>query len=165
MKPALFLITTLFLAPLAFADDDEKHDHAAEHAQDRGDLIGPNEGKVLHEVEPHVELFVTKDRKLRFTFIDGDGKAVAPTDQKITVICGKRTSPTRLTFAKDKGSLLSDKPLPAGENIPTVIQIKTSPEAKTTMVRLNLNLEDCPTCDHLEYACTCDHDHAHDHDE
>ena len=32
-------------------------------------------------------------------------------------------------------------------------------------IRLNLNLEDCPGCKYLEYACTCEHandDHKKD---
>ena len=31
-----------------------------------------------------------------------------------------------------------------------------------TTIRLNLNLQECPTCDSLEYACTCDHSEDED---
>jgi hypothetical protein len=48
-------------------------------------------------------------------------------------------------------------------NIPTVVQIKMGPKEKATIIRLNLNLENCPTCKHLEYACTCEHAHE-EHD-
>ena len=59
-------------------------------------------------------------------------------------------------------SFLSDKALPKGLLIPTVIQIKMTPGEKSTIIRLNLNLEDCPDCDFLEYACVCEH---HEHEE
>jgi hypothetical protein len=152
------------------ADHHEKgdhDDHKHEEAEHKGhELVGPNKGKVLHQVEPHAELFVTKDRKIKITFLDDHGKVVAAKDQKVTVVCGKRSSPTKLTFKKDGDSLLSEKSLPDGKMIPTVLQIKVTPEAKTTVIRLNLDLSLCPGCKLLEYACTCDHHDDHeDHDD
>lgn len=157
------------LSPFALGAAPEEDEHAGhdhdketahgEHAGHDHDNPGPgpNEGKVLTTVEPHIELFVTKDRKLQFTFLDHDSKVVPLTQQTISVICGKRSAPTRLTFEKKGDSLVSTKPLPQGNLIPTVLQIKTSPTAKSVMNRFNLNLNDCPTCKHLEYACTCEH--------
>jgi len=152
----LALVTALFLSPALMAKpaaEEKAHEHA--HA----DIAGPNEGKILTEVEPHAELFVTKERKLQITFLDEHGKAVAPAEQTIAVICGERSNPTRLTLAKKGDSLLSDKPLPDGKNIPTVLQIKVKPDAKMVMIRLNLDLSTCSECKHHEYACTCDHHH------
>jgi hypothetical protein len=80
----------------------------------------------------------------------------------MTVICGKRTSPTRMRFARKGNSFLSDKALPKGLRIPTVIQIKMAPGKKSTIIRLNLNLDNCSACDSLEYACVC---HHHEHKE
>ena len=163
MKRTLTFLTAacyLSLAPLPADEKDHKHDHDHHH---HDDLEGPNKGKILHEVDPHAELFVTKDRKLQITFLDHKGKAVAPKEQTISVICGKRTAPPRMSFAKKGSSFVSDKALPEGKNIPTVLQIKMKPDTKTTMNRFNLNLEDCPSCDVLEYACKCDHGDDHDH--
>ena len=53
-------------------NEDKKHDHR--HAR----KAGPNGGRVLHEVHPHAELLVTKDRKLQITFLTAKGKATAP---------------------------------------------------------------------------------------
>ena len=52
-----------------------------------------------------------------------------------------------------------------GNNLPVIVQIKSKPDAKTVIEKFTLNLSDCPGCDYLEYACTCDHgDHeGHDH--
>jgi hypothetical protein len=170
MKTNLILAcaTALFLSPAAFAEPKKEAEHDHKHAE----LVGPNKGKILHKVEPHAELFVTKDRKLQITFLDDHGKVIAPTEQTITVICGKRSKPTKLTFEKKDNAFLSDKALPEGKNIPTVIQIKVKPDAKKAVIRLNLDLNHCAGCDLLEYACTCEHhehgdedDHkGHDHD-
>lgn len=154
---SLLTLVACLCAPFALAEDKKEHDH--DHDHDHAKITGPNKGRILHEVDPHAELFVTKDRKLQVTFVDHDGKAIAPGEQSISVICGKRTAPTRMKFEKKGGSLLSDKALPDGMLIPTVLQIKMAPSAKSTVIRLNLNLEECPSCDSLEYACTCDHHH------
>ena len=157
---ALTTFAVLALACPATADDGKnKHDHDHDHAK----MAGPNGGRVLHQVHPHAELFVTKDRKLQLTFLDGKGKPTALKEQSASGICGKRSAPTRMKFSKEGNTLLSDKALPKGLHIPTVLQLKMSPKAKATIIRLNLNLEDCPTCDYLEYACTCDHHGDHKH--
>ena len=170
---AVFAASTFLSLGAVRADHHEKGDHAdhkhqkAEHkGHDHAELVGPNKGRILHDVEPHAELFVTKDRKIKITFLNDHGKVVAAKDQKITVVCGKRSSPTKLTFKKDGDSLLSEKSLPDGTMIPTILQIKVTPEAKTTVIRLNLDLSLCSGCKLLEYACTCDHHGDHeDHED
>lgn len=143
------IAASLILSPVAMAEkDDHDHDHA---------MAGPNGGRVLHEVNPHAELLVTKDRKLRVTFLNEKGKPIAAGNQSIAAVCGKRTAPTKMKFSKKGNSFLSDKPLPKGMNIPAVVQIRMKAGGKKTNIRLNLNLEQCPTCEYLEYACTCDH--------
>lgn len=167
IKRVITIAASILLTPFAVAEDhdhDHDHDHGHEHA-----VAAPNGGRVLHDVDPHAELFVTKERKIQITFINDEGKAIAPGDQVITVICGKRSAPTKMKFEKKGDAFISDKVLPAGMNIPAVVQIKMTPDGKKETIKLNLNLEDCPTCDFLEYACTCDHggdgdDHeGHDH--
>lgn len=155
--------------------DHEGHDHAEHEGHDHGDddhakkVAGPNGGRVLTGVEPHLEFFVTKDRKVKVTAVDDDGKAVKMEEQSVSVIGGSRSNPTRMSFTKEGDSLVSDKAFPEGNNLPVVVQIKAKPDAKTVIEKFSLNLSDCPSCDYLEYACTCDHggeedDHeGHDH--
>jgi hypothetical protein len=148
------LITTLLTLALAFtatAADKEKHDH--EHAA----KAGPTGGKLITEVEPHVEFFVNKDNKIEIRFIDDDMKVVSPGTQVISVIMGDRSAPTKLAFTQDGDKLISDKTIPEGANLPTVVQIKTTPDAKSVTEKFNLNLSDCPTCKNKEYACACAH--------
>ncbi|MEJ6571737.1 MAG: hypothetical protein QNL01_16300 [Akkermansiaceae bacterium] len=138
----------------AHGEDHAGHDHAKK-------VAGPNGGKVIITVEPHAELFVTADRKLRITFLGEDNKGIAVAAQSVSVVCGDRSKPTMLTLVKeaDGNSLLSTAALPAGNNFPTIVTLKTTPEAAPVRDRFILNLNDCPTCKYKEYACTCSHSH------
>ena len=90
--------------------------------------------------------------------MDDDNKVVAPKDQVITVTLGERSSPTKLTFTKDGDKLVSNAAVPAGNDYPTVVQIKTDAKAKPINSRFNLNMTKCPSCPNAEYACICDHE-------
>ena len=174
MKPKYILpiaasAITLIAAPFAFADehDHKDHDHdKKEHkdhddheGHDHGKLAGPNGGRILTEAEPHLEFFIMKDRKVKITVVDDHGKALPLGKQEVSVIAGDRKNPIKMKFAKEGDSLISDKAFPEGNDFPVVVSIKTKPDAKKVRSKFNLNLRDCPTCDYLEYACTCDHDH------
>lgn len=154
----------LFLAAPAYAQDDHKdkdHDHAAHKETDSHDhgkkIAGPNGGRVLTGVDPHLEFFVTEERTVKITAVDDEGKPVALAEQTVSIMAGDRANPTRMSFAKSGESLVSDKAFPEGNDLPVVIQVKVTPDAKTVIEKFNLNLNDCPTCSNKEYACTCDH--------
>lgn len=112
---------------------------------------------MIVSVEPHVEFFVTEDRKVRLTVLDEGLKPVAVSGQSATVIAGDRSAPTKLSFAPDGTTLLSDGVLPEGNDFPTVVQLKMAPDAEPVIEKFNLNLAECPTCEYREYACTCEH--------
>ena len=148
---------------------DHDHDHDHDHAHE-GIIAGPNGGRVFTSVEPHLEFLITADRKVQFTALNDDLKPVAMEGQIIRVVGGNRSNPVRMSFTKSGDTLVSDKAFPAGNDFPVVIQIKPAADAKSVIEKFNLNLSDCPSCDNLEYACTCDHgDHSdhegHDHDD
>jgi hypothetical protein len=167
----------LAFAHPAFAEEDahKDHDHADHSEETHADvktIEGPNKGRIITATEPHVEFFVTEDRKILLTFLDNDNKPVVLEAPVISAIGGERSAPTRMTFeaSGEAGALLSDVALPEGENIPIILQIKTAPDADNVTERFNINLAECPTCVHLEYACNCAHgeeghdDHeGHDH--
>ena len=147
----LSALLTLALAFTATAADKDKHDH------DHEIKAGPTGGRLITEVEPHVEFFVNKANKVEIRFIDDDMKVVAPSAQVISVTLGDRSAPTKLAFTKDGDKLISDKTIPEGNDLPTVVQIREKEGAKAVTEKFNLNLEQCPTCKNKEYACTCDH--------
>lgn len=127
------------------------HDH---HAKVES---GPNGGRLVTSVDPHAEFLVTPDRKVKITFVGDDGKIIAPADQVVTVTTGERSAPVKLAFSKSGDALISDGIIPEGNMLPTIIQIKTTPDAKAEVVKFNLNLANCPGCQKAEYACTCEH--------
>ena len=150
-----FITTTLLGLAMAFtatAAEKEKHDHDHDKIK-----AGPSGGRVITTVEPHVEFFVNKDKKVEIRFLDDDSKVVAPGEQEVTVTLGDRSAPTKLTFTRDGNKLISDKTVPEGNDYPTVVQIREKAGVKGMSGRFNLNLEQCPTCKNKEYACTCAH--------
>lgn len=149
MKTHLLLAALLTLATPVFAGDDHGHSHAKE--------AGPNQGRLLTAIDPHAEFLVTPERKIRITFLDAANKPTAPAAQTVTVITGERSAPTRLTFVREGDALVSEQPLPAGENLPAVVQIKVTPDEKTAVEKFHVNLSTCPGCQLPEYACTCAH--------
>ncbi|GAA5117528.1 hypothetical protein JIN84_17235 [Luteolibacter yonseiensis] len=154
MKTKLVTIAALVVS-LAFASGAEK-------------IKAPNGGRIIDSVEPHVEFLVTKEKKVEVRFVDDSGKVVAPAAQTVTVTMGDRSAPTKLAFTKDGDKLVSDKTIPDGDELPVVVQIKVTPDAKSTTEKFNLNLAKCPTCSNAEYACTCAHggeEKGHDHKE
>ena len=149
-KISLLLAIVSLALPSLYADGD--HVHVKKEA-------GPNGGRVVNSVTPHYEFFVTPEKKVKITFLGEDGKAVPLKEQSVTAAGGDRAAPTKLTFAKDGDSLVSDKPLPEGKELPIVVQVKITPNAKTVSEKFTVNLAKCPECQHVEYACTCDHEH------
>ena len=145
-----FLASLALAASLPAADKGHSHDNDQKKA-------GPNGGRILTKLEPHAEFFVTAERKVQITFLGKDGKAIAPAAQVVTVTAGKRSAPTKLSFAPSGNTLISDVALPAGNDFPTVVQIKATPDAKAVNEKFNLDLSKCSDCGHGEYACTCGH--------
>ena len=143
MKTNIIALAAL-IAGLTFANAAEK-------------IKAPNGGRIIDSVEPHAEFLITADKKIEIRFLDDAGKVVAPAAQVVTVTMGDRANPTKLAFAKDGDKLVSDKTIPEGKELPVVVQIKTSPDAKSATAKFSLNLAKCPTCEHAEYACTCAH--------
>ncbi|MDF1825833.1 MAG: hypothetical protein P1U68_14395 [Verrucomicrobiales bacterium] len=133
-------------------DHDEHHDHDGIEA-------GPNGGRLLTSVEPHLEFFVTEDRKVRISAVNDDEKLQPIAGQKVSLIGGDRSNPTRMKFTKEGDTLISDIAFPEGNDFPVVIMITPTPESDKVTEKFNLNLADCPSCENKEYACTCDHAH------
>ncbi|MFZ4773894.1 MAG: hypothetical protein ACOYM3_00930 [Terrimicrobiaceae bacterium] len=148
----LTLVAAIAAQLTIHAADDHGHSHAAKAA-------GPNGGRLISAVEPHAEFLLTPDRKIQITFVGENGQSIAPDQQVVTVTTGERSAPVKLTFVKTGEVLISEQVVPEGNNLPVVVQIKTSPEAKTVIEKFHLNPAICPGCQKAEYACTCEHGH------
>ena len=144
-------IIALVIATLTLA-------HAAEK------LKAPNNGRIINTVTPHAEFLVNPEKKLEIRFLDAACKVIAPAAQVVTVTMGDRAAPTKLAFTKDGDKLVSDKVIPEGKELPVVLQIKSTPDAKMVSAKFNLNLSPCPDCKVPEYACDCHGEPAaHEH--
>ena len=143
MKTKIATIATI-IASLTFATAAEK-------------IKAPNGGRIIDIVTPNAEFLVTTDKKVEVRFLDDAGKVITPAAQVVTVTMGDRSAPTKLAFTKDGEKLVSDKVVAEGKSLPVVLQIKVSPDTKSVTEKSNLNMSNCPTCSHLEYACSCDH--------
>jgi hypothetical protein len=161
MKNNLFSKSATLVAAVAVAAsfsalraEDHGHDHGGAEA-------GPNGGRVLHKIEPHLEFFVTKDRKVMLTQLDNKLRAIPVNSQIVRVTAGDRSSPVRMKFVKQGNVLISETAFPAGDDFPVVVQIKNHAGGKTIIEKFTLDMTKCPTCPYLEYACTCDHGHDH----
>lgn len=121
------------------------------------EIKAPNGGRIIGAVTPHAEFLITPEKKIEIRFLDDAGKVVAPAGQVVTVVMGERRAPTKLAFVKDGDKLVSDKTIPDGKELPVVLQVRAKAGEKPVTEKFNLNLANCPTCDHAEYACSCDH--------
>ena len=151
------------IANMASVRADDKHDHKGhDHSEKQ---FGPNGGRIITAVEPHLEFLVTADRKVKIIAVGDDNKPINLKKQSVKVFGGDRSNPTKMKFKKEGNTLVSDVAFPAGNDFPVIVQIKNSPVSKKVLEKFNLNLKDCPTCEVKEYACICDHGHEHgDHD-
>lgn len=134
---------------LAQADDPKSGYHG---------MAGPNGGRLLVEVEPHIEFLVKADtKKVEIRFVGDALIVLPPAGQEVTVTIGEGASATKLTFTPQGDKLVSDAPLPAGDKLPVTVQIRSKPaEPPVTAEKFILSLAPCPTGKHLEYACTCE---------
>ncbi|MCF6313385.1 MAG: hypothetical protein L3J39_13130 [Verrucomicrobiales bacterium] len=158
----LLTITTIIASVISFsafapalqADEKDKPDHSHEKK-----IAGPNGGLLITSVTPHLEFFVTKERKVQITAVDDHNKVVPIADQSVKVTGGSRSKPTRMEFEKKGGVLLSNNTFPEGKKLPVVLQIKVTPDSKTITKKFYLDQGKCPECELEEYACICEHTH------
>ena len=138
--------------------DGHSH-HGHSHSNQKKDL-GPNGGRILKTMTPELEFFVREDRRVQITALK-DHKAIPVNGLTATLTGGDRINPPTLTFTKEGDILVSDKPLPEGDNIPVILQIKNTPDATPVKEKIQVNLSGCSTCEYREYACICNHQHGH----
>lgn len=131
-----------------------QHQDADEHGQAHA-IVTPNGGRLVTSIDPRAEILVADDGRVKITFLDDTGAAVASAGQDVSLIAGDRNNPIRLSFAADGVGLVSEGTLPIDKAIPVVVAFKSSPEAKLVRERFTLNMSECPSCDNKEYACAC----------
>ena len=146
------------------SEPDGSHTHDEGNAGHHSGVPGPNGGRLVVGVEPHLEFFVQPDRHARITFVNDDIDPIAPLDLDISLTGGDRSSPAEIGFTKKDQFLLSDTPLPEMQDMAIVLQIGGLENKEPVFERFHLDMATCPDCQLHEYACICGHsEHEHDH--
>jgi len=157
-KIQLFLIAAIaILGWLPLTAQEHNHAEQAKTETSHVTKAGPNGGKIFRSTQPPFELYLQDDRKIRITFLGEDDQPIDAANQRISAVGGSRSNPTRMIFAADGDGLISNIPLPDGNNVPLILNIKPTPESKTVIERININIAQCSSCSYLEYACICGH--------
>lgn len=141
---ALHLLAVLALTLPGFAAEKKKE-------------AGPNGGRIITSVQPNLEFYVTKDRKVEITALTADLKPAKLSGQVVSVTAGDRSKPTKLEFKEEDGRLISTNKLPDGNDFPVSVSIKPNASGKAVYEKFNCDLDKCPTCKFQEYACICAH--------
>lgn len=155
----VFLIATLALfgATYSYAGAGDDHTHGEQGHEHVKKVGGPNGGRMITSVDPHIEFFVTSERVVQVSFINQKGDVVKAEDQELTLIGGGRGAPVSVKFIKKGDMLLSDAALPEMKNMPIILSIKPAADAQIVRERFYLNMSDCSGCEYEEYACVCGH--------
>lgn len=131
-------------------------------------LAGPKGGKILTAEAPHAEFFVEKNRTVTVTFYDKDLKPVPVAAQVVTATAEAKTGKVGLEFSAKGGALVSNVPLPKGDDYTVVVQVRETASARPKAYRVEFHDEVCKECKRAEYACVCDDSgdakkHGHKH--
>ena len=150
-RQMLSLITGITLLVAGAAIAEHKHDHAAEKAPHNGRLMETEKVGSMH-----VEFLVETDKSVSVYLYDGKLKAIAPSDQALTLIVqGKDDAKTTVELAKKEDRFVSAAAVSIPDGAKAILTIKTG--GKTENLRFPLDMSSCGGCKKPEYACSCDH--------
>ncbi|MEM9015609.1 MAG: hypothetical protein AAGC68_01250 [Verrucomicrobiota bacterium] len=119
--------------------DHDHGDHDHSHAHDSFEK-GPNGGRLVTSVEPHLEFLVRDDRKVQIGSVDGEGKAQPIAEQEVSIVGGDRSNPTQMAFSLEGDVLVSDIAFPEGDLFPVVMSITPTPDGDLVIEKFNLDL-------------------------
>lgn len=159
MKQLHAILTLLLIAginTLTAEDGDSQKDHAQNESEHTESKAGPNGGRVIYELEPHLEFFVRADRTIQIAALGEKGEVIPMKKMSVQLIGGNRTNPIQMKFEKEGPLLVSDQALPELAITPVVLTFNTA-ESERVRVKFNVNLSKCGSCDYQEYACICGH--------
>jgi hypothetical protein len=146
------MIAIAFLASPSLGGPGHHHDH------DEPREAGPNGGRMLEDVEPHLEFLVDADRHIVLTPLNDEGGVTSLSGQTASLTGGNRSAPFSMQFApRGDQALVSDIALPEGNYFPVILRVTAAEGQPARIIRFNMDLSSCPSCEYPEYACICGH--------
>lgn len=119
----------------------------------------PHNGRLMETKKigfMHIEFLVGSDKTVSVYLYDAKLKAVAPSDQTLSLIVqGKEDAKNQVDLVKKEDRFISPSPLTIPEDAKAVLTIKAG--GKTENLRFAINLAVCGECKNAEYACSCGH--------
>lgn len=150
-RQILSLITAITLAGAGALVAEHKHDHAAMKAPHHGRLMETEKIGSMH-----VEFLVETDKSVSVYLYDGKLKAIAPSDQTLSLIVqGRDDSKTTVELVKKDDRFVSSAAVTIPDGAKAILTIKAG--GKTENLRFPLDLSSCGGCKKPEYACDCEH--------
>ncbi len=144
----LIIAATLLSTPGVYAAGEHDHAHGKEKA--------PHQGRLMESDKGHIEFVVAADKTAKVYLYGHHLKAIAPSDEKVTLIVqGKDNSKEKIEFTKKEDAFVSSAPLKLSEGAKAVLTVKTG--EKTKNLRFDLDMSVCGGCKTAEYACSCGH--------
>ncbi|MCD8534519.1 MAG: hypothetical protein LR011_06940 [Verrucomicrobia bacterium] len=143
---------------VAGGDGSHTHGHPAGASATGDDLVGPNGGKLVILTNHTFEIFIKPDRHIQIALLDQERNLMSPEILHVEGFTGDRASPVTLSFNSDQQNhLVSNQPIPDGNNHPTLLKFFTSRTNQIHTARFNADLSTCPDCQLPEYTCICQH--------
>ena len=118
--------------------------------------VGPDGGRLImldSVATPNVE-FTAKGGSAVVELLDSGREGIEIEGQSLSVVAGKRSSPTRLKAAIVDNKFVAG-PLPEGDDYYIVFRLKETADAKAVTFRLRYDTSVCSECDRVEWMCTC----------
>lgn len=101
----------------------------------------------------HAEVTV-ENGSFQIELLDGDLKPVLLDKQTLTAIGGERAKPARMPVEVKDNRFVT--PVPSGDDIWMLLQIKPAPGARKFRVRFHYDLTRCSDCDKPRWLCACE---------
>ena len=125
---------------------DQSKTSADTHSHEGGDdhhhakVPGPNGGRLIVDVEPHLEFLVLPDHHAQITFVNDEIQPIPPVDLDIKLVGGDRSAPIEIGFEQKENVLRSTTALPKEHNVALVLQIAGKTLTETVFERFHLNM-------------------------
>lgn len=118
------------------------HTHGGEVDHHSHAIPGPNGGKLITTVDPHLEFWIQPDDgHARITFVNDDIEPIEAPSIPLSLAMGDRDNPTMIVFEQKGSVLVSKEPLSLEGNPPIILELCSTDGEKAQYERFHLNMD------------------------